>query len=99
MTESTQEQTTCSCNHLTNFAVLMEVGETKVGFPFVVVVVVCCCCCFCVVIVCCSLLSLFVFVVNYNDVLLLLSLLLNGRKENVHSNSSFFTDHKFQYVV
>lgn len=30
LVESTRDQTICSCNHLTNFAVLMEVGETKV---------------------------------------------------------------------
>lgn len=35
---STQEQTTCSCNHLTNFAVLMEVGKTEVGPKLFVVV-------------------------------------------------------------
>ena len=30
LVQETKERTTCSCNHLTNFAVLMEVGETKV---------------------------------------------------------------------
>lgn len=33
LVQETKERTTCSCNHLTNFAVLMEVGETKV-WPF-----------------------------------------------------------------
>ncbi|CAH3184691.1 unnamed protein product, partial [Porites lobata] len=31
LVESTRDQTICSCNHLTNFAVLMEVGETKIS--------------------------------------------------------------------
>nr|XP_058952786.1 adhesion G-protein coupled receptor D1-like [Pocillopora verrucosa] len=31
LVQETKERTTCSCNHLTNFAVLMEVGETKIS--------------------------------------------------------------------
>ncbi|KAJ7370068.1 hypothetical protein OS493_034277 [Desmophyllum pertusum] len=31
LVEETEEHTTCSCNHLTNFAVLLEVGETKLS--------------------------------------------------------------------
>ncbi|KAL9962451.1 hypothetical protein ACROYT_G031555 [Oculina patagonica] len=31
LVQETEERTTCMCNHLTNFAVLMEVGETKIS--------------------------------------------------------------------
>ena len=30
LVEDSTETSTCDCNHLTNFAVLMEVGETEV---------------------------------------------------------------------
>lgn len=30
LVQETEEHTTCQCNHLTNFAVLMEVGETEI---------------------------------------------------------------------
>lgn len=30
LAQETEEYTTCQCNHLTNFAVLMEVGETEI---------------------------------------------------------------------
>lgn len=29
--QSDEQQVTCSCNHLTNFAVLMQVGDKTVG--------------------------------------------------------------------